>query len=286
MKLGTLLYFDKRFSKDNTVSCATCHKPEHGYAEPTSVSTGIGGQKGGRNAPTVINSAYMTSMFHDGREKDLEGQAGGPIENPIEMGHQIEAVAKTLNTIPEYRKMFMDAFGAPASKETITKAIAAFERTILSGNSPYDRYMAGDKSALSAEAVAGLNLFNGKALCATCHTPPLFTNGNFVNAGVGFDKPEPDVGRMTVTKSPEDKGKFRVPMLRDLKNTTPYFHDGSAQTLEEAVRFMAGGGRDNPNLFPIFKVMPKLSDTDIKQLVAFFESLSGEYPIVKEPELP
>ncbi|HPA47006.1 MAG TPA: cytochrome c peroxidase [bacterium] len=286
VELGKMLYFDKRLSRKKDISCATCHIPEYAYAEPKPVSEGIDGQKGDRNAPTVINTAYMSTMFWDGREPDLEHQAGGPVENPIEMGASMIDVAADLNTIPEYQKSFQQVFGAPASKDTITKAIAAFERTILSGNSPYDRFGNGDSKALSAKAKAGYELFKGKALCVTCHTPPLFTGASFYNAGVGMDKENPDLGRMKVTGLESDKGAFRAPALREIANTAPYFHDGSIKNLEDAVLFMACGGQDNPNLFPIFRAMPQLTPDEIGQLVEFMKALSGEYPVVKEPKLP
>lgn len=286
VELGKMLYFDKRLSIDGTVSCATCHKPDYAYAEPRATSEGIDGLVGERNSPSVINTAYFTTMFWDGRAKSMEEQAAGPMENPIEMGHDIAVISKQLNEIPEYKAMFQTAFGEPASKETITKAIAAFERTVLSGNSPYDQYMNGDQNAMGADAIAGMNLFRGKALCATCHTPPLFSNGNFVNAGIGMDKEEPDAGRMLVTNSPSDMGAFRVAPLREVEHTSPYFHDGSVESLEEAVRIMAEGGIDNPNIYPVFRAVPELSDEEIGQLVEFLMALSGEYPIYKEPKLP
>lgn len=282
VELGKMLYFDKRLSKDNSVACATCHKPGYAYAEPLKSSVGINSQIGDKNAPTIVNAAYMTSMFWDGRMKTLEEQAAGPVENPIEMGHKIEDVAAALNAVPEYKKRFEDAFGQPACKETITKAIAAFERTILSGNSPYDRYVNGDPSALSEDAQKGMQLFMGKALCATCHKAPLFANGNFVNTGIGDNAP----GRFAVTKLATDKGAHRVPALREAVNTAPYFHDGSVATLEEAVKIMAGGGVDNPNRHAALRVMPKWSEEEIGQLVEFIKALSGEYPVVEEPELP
>ncbi len=288
VELGQMLYFDTRLSEDRTISCSTCHDPNYAYAEPRATSEGIGGKIGDRNSPSVINTAYFTSMFWDGREPDLEHQAAGPVENPIEMGAEMPVVAKELNSLPEYKKRFQDVFGAPASQETITKAIAAFERTVLSGNSPYDKYMNGDKSALSDEAEAGMKLFKGKALCASCHIPPLFTGGGFYNAGVGADKEEPDVGRMKVTGIAADKGAFRVPALREVENTAPYMHDGSIEKLEDAVKFMAGGGKSNPNLHPLFNALKAqtFSDEEIQQLMAFLKSLSGEYPIYEKPELP
>ncbi|MBZ0256279.1 c-type cytochrome [bacterium] len=282
VELGKMLYFDTRLSDDNTISCSTCHIPSHGYAEPRATSQGIKGQIGGRNANPVINSAYATSMFWDGRMEHLEAQAGGPVENPIEMGAKMEVVAKKIANIPGYKKRFQDVFGAAPSKDTITKAIAAFERTILSGNSPYDN------GTMSEAAKKGEALFKGKALCATCHTPPVFSNWGFYNAGIGMDKKEPDLGRMTVSKIAADKGAFRVPHLRNAKETGTYFHDGSVDSLEKAVRIMAGGGLENPSLHPLFRAIKaqKFSDEEISQLVAFIEALSGEYPVVEAPKLP
>ncbi len=287
VELGKMLYFDKRLSKDGTLSCATCHIPEHGYAEPHEVSTGIKNQQGPINSPPVINAAYATSMFWDGRMKTLEEQAAGPVENPIEMGHDMAIVAKDLNTIPEYQKRFKDVFGKPADKDSITKAIAAFERTILAGNSPFDRMQNGEKDAIGTDAQEGWNLFQQK-LCATCHTPSLFSNYAFYNTGVGVKDGNIPDGRFAVTKSPTDKGAFRVPILRNLANTYPYLHDGSAKTIEEAVQFMAGGGLDNPNLNPLFRAVKaqNISEEQVKKIVAFLDTLNGEYPIVKEPKLP
>ncbi len=288
VELGKMLYFDTRLSDDGSVSCSTCHMPGHGYAEPKPVSEGIHKQKGDRNANTVINTAYATTLFWDGRAADLEDQAAGPVENPIEMGTKMTVVSKQLNKINEYKKRFQDVFGGPANKENITKAIAAFERTILSGNSPYDKYQNGDKDAMSEDAIAGMRLFNGKALCSSCHTPPIFSNWNFYNAGVGSDKEEQDLGRYQVTENPSGKGAFRVPHLRSVTDTPPYFHDGSVKSLEEAVRFMAGGGKDNPNRHALFNAIEaqNLSDEEINQLIEFVKALDGEYPIVEEPELP
>ncbi len=287
VELGKMLYFDKRLSKDKTISCATCHMPENAYTEPRNVSTGIDDQKGEMNSPHVINSAYATSMFWDGRMNTLEEQAAGPVENPIEMGHKIGDVAGDLNAIPEYKKRFMDVFGEPASKETITKAIAAFERTLLSGNSPYDRYKSGDKNAMSADAIKGMELFNQK-LCVTCHTPPLFSNWGFYNTGVGYGKGEPPIGRKAVTNLDSDQGAFRVSSLRNIAETAPYFHNGEAKTLREAVAFMAKGGKQNPNQHALFLALKgmKITDDEIDKITAFLESLTGEYPVVEEPKLP
>lgn len=287
VELGKLLYFDKRLSADGTISCATCHDPKMGWAEHKKTSTGIKEQVGPRNSPSVINSAYATSQFWDGREPTLEAQAVGPIQNEIEMGHSMLTLVKEVNAIPEYKERFQKVFGTEVTEDGIAKAIAAFERTVLSGNSAYDKYMAGDKSALNEAQLRGMEVFN-QAECATCHTPPLFSNYRFYNAGVGTDLAEPDIGRQSVTENERDFGKFRVPHLRDITDTAPYFHDGSAETLEDAVRLMITGGVDNKNLSALFRGMQdrEWTDEQIADLVAFLGALSGDYPVVEEPELP
>ncbi len=288
IELGRLLYFDTRLSKDGTISCATCHDPKMAWAEHKPTSGGINDQKGDRNAPTVINAAYMTSQFWDGRAATLEEQALGPIENPIEMGNEMTNVIQTVAGIEDYKTRFREVFGTEVTADGIARAIAAFERTVLSGNSPYDRFKAGDQNALNDAQKRGMSLFMDKAACVTCHSEPLFSNGRFYNAGVGSDKENPDPGRKKVTGADEDMGKFRVPHLRNVAETWPYFHDGSVEKLEDAVRFMAAGGRDNPNLSPSFKGMRdlKLSDAEIADLVAFVEALSGEYPVIEPPAMP
>jgi cytochrome c peroxidase len=288
IELGKLLFFDPRLSKDGKVSCATCHNPKEAYAEHEPVSTGIGNLKGGRNSPTVINSAYAKVLFWDGRASSLEEQSLGPIENPVEMGHSLEAMIQDLSKLDEYKQQFQKVFGAEITKDGVGKAIAAFERTILSGNSPYDRYLiTGDKTALSESQQRGLNLFDSVG-CSTCHIPPTFSNYNFYNAGVGMDKPEPDKGRMDVTKKESDLGKFRVPPLREVANTAPYFHDGSVDKLEGAVALMAGGGKDNPSLSPMILALrqAKIGEQEQKDLAEFLKALSGEYPMIEPPKLP
>ncbi|UCD28385.1 MAG: c-type cytochrome [Planctomycetota bacterium] len=288
IELGKMLYFEKRLSKDKSISCATCHDPMMAWAEHIPTSKGIHEQIGARNANSVINTAFLSSMFWDGRAKSLEEQALGPIENPMEMGQTMEVLLDDLAKIPEYQKRFKDIFGTDVTKEGVAKAIAAFERTILSGNSPYDRYQNGDKSAMTGDQVRGMEVFMDKGMCATCHTEPIFSNGRFYNAGIGMDKAEPDEGRKKETGRDGDLGKFRVPPLREAANTHPYFHDGSVAKLADAVQIMADGGKDNPNLSPMMKGVreAKLTDRDKKDLVAFLNALSGEYPIIKPPKLP
>ncbi len=287
IELGKLLYFDTRLSKDGTISCATCHDPEMAWTEHDPTSTGINGQVGGRNSPTVINAAFAPAQFWDGRAASLEAQALGPIENPIEMGHKLADVVAALNQVDGYRQRFQDVFGTEVTSDGIAKAIAAFERTVLSGNSPYDRFQAGDATALTDEQKKGMELFES-AGCSTCHTPPLFSNYRYFNAGVDADKEKPDEGLKTVTNRDGDLGKFRVPTLREVANTGPYFHDGSVQTLEQAVAMMAAGGKDNSNLSPMMKTVrdAAISDADQKSIVEFLKSLSGEFPVVAPPALP
>ncbi len=287
VELGKLLYFDPRMSKDGTISCATCHDPKKGWAEHTPSSTGIGKQVGNRNSPTVLNSAYAPELFWDGRAASLEEQAVGPVANPIEMGNTLEDMVKTLKGIPGYVERFEKVFGTEPTADGFAKAVAAFERTILAGNSPYDRYQAGDESAMSEAAVRGMNLFE-EVGCADCHTPPLFSSYEYHNAGVGMDKENPDIGRKEVTGDDADTGAFRVPSLRNVADTAPYFHDGSAATLEDAVALMAAGGKDNPHRSEMFDTVreAKITPEQQKDLVEFLKALSGDIPAIEPPELP
>jgi cytochrome c peroxidase len=287
VELGKMLYFDKRVSKDGTISCATCHDPQKGWAEHDPTSTGIRQQKGGRNSPTVINAAYATAQFWDGRAPTLEAQAVGPVANPIEMGHSMDAVVENFSKIPGYQARFQKVFGTGVTEKGFAQAIAAFERTVLSGDSPYDQFKAGKKTAMSDTQQRGMKTFE-KAGCANCHEAPMFSNYKYDNAGVGIDGPKPDEGRKAVTKEDEDMGAFRVPSLRDVASTAPYFHDGSAKTLDEAVALMAAGGNDNPHRSGDFDAVreAKLTAQDQKDIVEFLKALSGKYPIVQPPALP
>jgi cytochrome c peroxidase len=275
-ELGRVLFFDKRLSVDDTIACADCHNPKFAFTDGRPVSIGVRGQKGGRNAPTVINRAYSVEQFWDGRAPTLEEQAKGPIANPLEMANTHEAVAEKLKKIAGYSWLFKRAFGTEdITIDHVAKAIATFERTILSGNSPYDRYKAGDKSALSESAKRGMDVFFNKAKCDQCHFGINFTDGSFVNLGVGMDKPNPDLGRYLVTKRESDKGAFKTPTLREVARTAPYMHDGSLATLEEVIEFYNKGGIPNPYLDKRIKPL-NLSEQDKKDLVEFLKSLSGE----------
>jgi cytochrome c peroxidase len=274
--LGRLLYFDRRLSMDETVSCATCHDPKKGFTDGGAVSTGIRGQKGGRSAPTVINRVYSMAQFWDGRATSLEDQAKGPIANPIEMGMTHDAAVARIRGVAGYGPLFAKAFGTDdVDMDRIAKAIACFERTVMSGNAPYDRYQRGEKKAMSPAQVRGMNVFVNKAKCDQCHEGANFTLNAYHNLGVGTDKPEPDVGRFAVSKDPRDWGAFKTPTLREIEHTGPYMHDGSLQTLEEVVEYYDKGGVKNKNLDPAIKPL-HLTDQDKKDVVAFLKALSGE----------
>jgi cytochrome c peroxidase len=283
--LGRQLYFDTRLSADNTVSCATCHDPARGWTDHAAVSTGIKGQQGGRSAPSVINASYNIFQFWDGRAASLEEQAVGPIQNPIEMGETHENVVKKLNAIEGYRTQFRQIFGTDVTIDAVGKAIAAFERTVVSGDSPYDRYQAGDKTALSEEAVRGLALFTGKAQCSQCHVGFNLSDGVFHNIGVGMQMEKPDLGRHDTTKEDKDRGAFKTPILRDLTKTAPYMHNGSEPTLETVVEYYNNGGFANDWLDP--KMQPlNLTDQEKADLVAFMKALDGTFPVIAPPALP
>ncbi|NCQ29315.1 MAG: cytochrome-c peroxidase [Armatimonadetes bacterium] len=285
IQLGKQLYFEKRLSFDNTVSCASCHDPKAGWADPRQFSEGVDHAKGGRNAPTVLNSAHYQFQFWDGRAGSLEKQALGPIQNPVEMKMTMPLALDRLQGIPGYVKAFQEVFGGAPSDETVAKAIAAFERTVISRNSPFDRYLAGDTAAMSPAAVRGMKLFNGKAPCSPCHTGPSFTDSKFHNLGIGAGATEPDVGRFKVTNNPQDYGAFKTPTLRSVALTAPYLHDGSERTLEAVVEFYNRGGNRNPNLAPLMLPL-RLTQSEKSALVAFLEALTGEDLGITEPALP
>ncbi len=282
VRLGRWLFYDRRLSGDGTVSCATCHRPEHAFSEPTPVSSGIGGQQGKRKAPTFINQAVTLypHFFWDGRAGSLEDQALGPIENPIEMGNSHTSMIESLSGIDGYKPYFDEAFGTrEITKEGVALALADYERTRVSGNSPYDRWRYNrDDSAVPPAGRLGHDLFFGKARCSQCHVGSNFTDSMFHNLGVGWDpetKTFSDDGRFIVTGNARDRGAFKTPTLREVTLRAPYMHDGSMATLREVVELYNRGGVSNPNLDP--KLGPLgLTDAEIDALLAFLESLEGE----------
>ncbi len=274
-ELGRVLFFDGRLSSNNMVSCAFCHEPSHAFSGITPLSPGVDGKSNGRHAQTLINRAWGKSQFWDGRAPTLEAQVIVPLTNPHEMGMTTEGVVQKLRSIRGYEPLFAAAFGdSTISYDRIAQAIATFERIIVSGNSAYDRYVAGDKTALTKQQKDGLDFFNKKGECAECHSGPNFSDEKFANIGVGTDKPNPDPGREDVTRNRRDWGKFKVPSLRDLAVRAPYMHDGSVKTLGEVLDIYAKGGLPNPHLDT--RLTPFYLDEETKRdLLAFLDSLNG-----------
>ncbi len=315
VELGKQLYFDARISKDGTVSCATCHNPEKGWTDNLRGSIGINGQVGSRNSPTVLNTVYGRTMFWDGRAPSLEGQAQGPVQNKIEMGDQsYKEIIERLRTIPGYRESFKVVFGTDVTLDGVAKAIAAFERTALSGNSAYDRYERQadpDKpetfKVLSDSAKRGMVLFGlrlnpddpfrpgvalKKANCTSCHAGSNFSDEQFHNLGVGWSEKErkfADLGRFVIepvgAKNTADIGAFKTPTVRDIVKTAPYMHDGSEKTLLEIVEFYDKGGNPNPTLDTQMRPL-KLTAGEKADLVEFMKALTGEATAVALPTLP
>lgn len=287
VELGRLLFFDKRLSKDDTVACSSCHNPYHGYGDANETGVGVGAKVGGRNSQTALNRLFSVEQFWDGRAGDLEDQAHGPLVNPVEMAMPShEAVVTKVSGIKGYTPLFLKAYGDDQiTMPRIAQAIATYERTVLSGNSPYDRYKAGDKNALSAEQVKGLELFEGKANCATCHASFNFSDEMYHNLGVGWDpaaKKLADDGRFAVSKREADKGAFKTPTLRNVAERAPYMHDGSEATLHDVMVLYNEGGKKNPHLDAKMKPLG-LSDDEVDALVAFMYALSGPVTNAKPP---
>ncbi len=287
VELGRQLFFDARLSSDGTISCATCHNPAMGFTDGRETSMGAQGQVGGRSAPSVINVAYAPNVFWDGRAASLEEQAIGPIANPIEMANTHENAVARLNSCPGYREQFAHVFGSPeVTIENVGKAIAAFERTILAGNAPWDRFINGDAGALSEEARRGWDLFQNKASCVRCHAGFNLTDNQFHNIGVGFDGPDPDLGRYEVTGVDGDQGRFKTPTLRALRYTAPYMHDGSERTLEDVIEYYNRGDNPNPYLNEQMKPL-ELTAQEKADLLALLDAFEGGGWMVAAPiQLP
>jgi cytochrome c peroxidase len=290
--LGKRLYFDTSLSIDKSVSCATCHDPAHGFAYAGDVSTGVGGKRGTRNSPTIINVAYYTSQFWDGRENTLEKQAEGPVQNPVEMAHSLAGVVARLTNDSSYVTAFERTYGAgPITFDKVEKSIGAYERTVVAGDSPFDRwYFGGDQHAVDKSAKRGYEVFRrvDKGNCASCHSiaehTALFTDNEFHNIGVGVRNGAPtDLGRYEVTHTDRDRGAFKTPSLRNIAETAPYMHDGSLDTLVQVIDFHAAGGNPNPWLDSNIRKL-HLSTREKADLVAFLKSLSGEVPSEALPD--
>jgi cytochrome c peroxidase len=272
---------------DNTVSCASCHRPDYGFSDGKPVSHGVLSKTGTRNSPTVFNSAYFDVQFWDGRAPSLEKQAEGPVANPVEMANTLQAVEDKLNADAGYREQFVKAFGpGRVTYEKVGKAIAAFERTVTSGNSPFDRWKFGrDRNAVSESVKRGFKVFSSKnkGNCTACHVIEkdyaLFTDNKFHNVGVGADIDKlTDQGRYDVTRNEADRGAFKTPSLRNVALTSPYMHDGSLKTLKEVIDFYIGGGNSNPHLDKNIRALDFLTGQERADLLAFLNSLTGEMP--------
>ncbi|WP_437226972.1 protein kinase domain-containing protein [Planctomicrobium sp. SH661] len=288
VELGKQLFFDRRLSLDSSVSCADCHNPALGWSDAKASSEGIGKQVGGRNSPSIVNAAYSKFFFWDGRAENFEEQALGPMMNPIEMGMPSpEFVTKKIAAIPGYKEQFNKIFDDGVTALNISRALAAFERTILAGNTPFDRFQAGDKTALSEAAQRGMEIFFNTGHCSACHAGELLTDHGFHNIGIGTGKVPRDVGREKETNLLGDRGSFKTPTLREIARTAPYMHSGELATLEEVVEHYNKGGDGNEQqdeeIFPL-----NLTEQEKRDLVTFMkEGLSTpDYPFVETPKLP
>ena len=276
--LGKKLFFDPKLSVNGSISCAFCHMPKAGYADPRPVSIGVGGKRGGRNAPSALNAAYLDRQFWDGRAGSLEEQAIGPLTNPVEMENPTnQSVVDRLRKIPYYRKSFREIFGGDVSIDRIGEAIAVYERTLLTPNTPYDRFLMGERNALSPSAKKGFFLFKGKARCILCHSGALLSDQAYHNLGVPQTGTlSTDVGRYAISHDPSDKGKFRTPPLRNVALTSPYMHDGVFPTLGKVVDFYDKGGGLSPykTKDPLLRPL-HLTKQEKIELVDFLLALSG-----------
>ena len=320
IELGRQLYFDGRMSVDQTISCASCHDPKHAFADDTHVSFGVDRQAGGRNSPVAYNRIFSAAQFWDGRAATLEAQAIGPIANPVEMANSHEACVEHLGTIEGYRLQFEQVFADGLSIDNVGKALATFERVLVTGPAPwdhhdrlesfakafaddladldflreddpqlYDEYQqllaASRATPVSASAIRGGALFFGKANCSVCHNGVNYTDESYHNLGVGFDADDPDWGRYMVTKEDDDRGAFKTPTLRNVEQTPPYMHDGSQATLAEVIDWYEQGGHSNQWLSADIEPLD-LTPRDKSDLVEFLKALTGRLPQVESGRLP
>jgi len=286
IELGKKLFFDTRLSLDRASSCATCHSPEKAFADGLPRARGFQGALLPRNSPTVLNAAYNTSQFWDGRAATLDEQCKGPLLAPAEMNMLDEKhLVDRLNSIPGYRQDFQAIFGATPSLDNVARSIAAFERTLVTPGSRFDHYAASDKNALTEQEKRGMIVFIGKGACSECHKGANFTDNQFHNLGVipAHGSPD-DPGRYAVTKKEEDRNAFKTPTLRNVMLTGPYMHDGSIATLEEVVELYDRGGGDGPNKSKLIYKL-NLTAQEKTDLVAFLKALNGDVPQVHPPQM-
>jgi cytochrome c peroxidase len=304
VELGKRLFFDSRLSGDGSLACVSCHLPDQGWTTNTPLSPSYPTSMERRNSQTLINVAYNKALVWDGRAGALEKQALGPIQNPLHMNQNLDLLVEKLNAVPEYAEGFQKVFGTSVTPEALGKALAAFERTLVTRNAPFDRYMTGDWQAMSGGALRGMELFKGKARCILCHNGPNFTDSQFHNLGlpdapllshplvqaaIRFDAkrmnvPEyqsvrEDLGRYLVTKEEKDKGAFKTPTLRHVTQRDPYMHNGVFQSLEEVIDFYNRGGRAVAGKSPLIQPLG-LTSQEKRDLLAFLQALTGELPSV------
>jgi len=322
VELGKVLFYDNRLSGDASISCADCHSDDFGWTDGADLCRGYNGTAHWRNCQTIINSAYFSKLFWDGASKSLESQAVSAASGAVAGNGERDMMEERLRQVPQYVEMFADVFGTPwPDLEDAWRAIAAYERTLIQIDTPFDRYMKGDENAMSADAIAGLKLFQGKAECQRCHDGALLTDEKYYNLGVpenpAFENDQlrqitfryeqyakgvtediyrsvkTDLGLYYVTKRTADMGKFRTPMLRYLLYTAPYMHNGAFYTLEEVIDFYNDGGSED-QILTNFDFGTKtdlirplgLTDTEKRHLIAFLESTSGEEIRQVRPVLP
>lgn len=277
IELGRALFFDKHLSRDNSISCAVCHDPAKAYSDGRKRAIGIGKRPLPRRSPTLLNVAYNTRQFWDGRASTLEQQVAGPIFSANEMGMDPSILMERVRSVPEYRRGFRQAFGREINFEDIKKAIAAFERTLVTPDSAFDRYMQGEKQSLTTEQKRGLILFVGKARCSACHNGPNFTDNKFHSLGVlPGERYGDDAGRYAVTRKSEDRHAFKTPTLRNVALQAGYMHNGGLATLSDVIDFYDKGGGQGPKSKLLFQL--GLTPFEKQDLLAFLQALNGRMP--------
>lgn len=310
VELGKRLFFDARLSGDGSLACVSCHLPDQGWTTNTPLSPAYPTSMERRNSQTLINVAYNEALLWDGRAGALEKQALGPIQNPLHMNQSLDLLVEKLKAVPEYVEQFQKVFGTSVSPEGLGKALAAFERTLITRDAPFDRHMGGDRQAMSESALQGMELFRGKARCILCHNGPNFTDNQFHNLGVPdapllshplvqasirfdakrmnvqeYQQVRQDWGRYLVTKAEKDKGAFKTPTLRNVTQRDPYMHNGVFQSLEEIIGFYDRGGGAVSGKSPLVQALG-LTAQEKRDLLTFLQALTGELPTVTPPAYP
>jgi cytochrome c peroxidase len=271
--LGRKLFFDKRLSLDGSISCASCHDPHKAFSDQRSKSIGINGQLSERNAPSILNAAFLKTAMFDAHLATLELQAIVPIQEPVEMGHNMKILIKQLRQIPEYQAAAQAIFGRDFDAWVLTRSLAAFERSLLSMNAPFDQYMAGNKKAMSKDQLAGWRIFSDQLYCTKCHPAPYFTTYEAANNGLYASyEGKTDQGRFRIHNDSSDIGKFKIPSLRNLPLTYPYMHDGSINSMAAALEHYQKGGAGHPLQDPRILSF-ELRTKEKAQLLAFFNAL-------------